>query len=232
MEPPMNRATRTRGRPLLRQCAAVAATALLLAHAASASRPEPLVGWPCEGCEAAFDGLPPVVPTHLVLRSEQDQGVPLRVQGRIIDREGSPRGGVLIYLHQTDAAGQYPAMDRADPAGPEARRHGRLRGWVRSDDSGVYRIDTVRPGAYPGLPIPEHIHMQVIVPGCATYLIDDLLFRDDPRLTPRQESQLVRDAGGSGVVEPRRDGEGWHAQRDIHLGRNIPDAPDCAGGVP
>ena len=33
--------------------------------------------------------------------------------------------------------------------------------------------------------------------------------------------------GGSGIVTPRRAGNGWLAERDITLGRNIPGYPSC-----
>lgn len=190
--------------------------------------PVPLVGAPCEGCEAAFDGIPAKIPTRLVLRRPDEPGTPLTLKGRITDRDGKPRSDVVLYLHQTDASGAYPPFPATTPSiGREARRHGRLRGWVRSDGDGHYQIDTVRPGSYPGTDIPEHIHMQVIEPGCATYLIDDVMFRDDPRLTPKQERHLAKGAGGAGVVTPRMVAGTWHAERPIVTGKGIPGYPEC-----
>lgn len=198
--------------------------------AATDRRPtEPLVGLPCEGCEAAFDGRPAAVPSELVLRHATTVGEPLSVEGRILDAAGQPRPGVQIYLHQTDGRGIYPPV-AADGLSHHARRHGQLRGWVQSDAEGRYRIITVRPGSYPQSDIPQHIHMQLIEAGCATYLIDDLLFRDDPKLTAAQERQLARGTGGHGVVLPRRTDSGWQATRDIVLGAGVPGYPDCGAG--
>lgn len=191
----------------------------------------PLIGAPCEGCEAAFDGIPAEIPTRLSLRPEGAGGVPLAVSGRVLDAAGRPRAGVILYVHQTDASGRYPPAD-APGLGAAARRHGSLRGWVQSGADGEYAIDTVRPGSYPRSSIPEHIHMQVIEAGCFTYFIDDLMFRDDPKLTPALERQLAPGRGGKGVVAPQRDAAGWRARRDIVLGLGIPGHHECAAARP
>lgn len=188
----------------------------------------PLVGHPCEGCEAAFEGVPAVIADHLTLVAAAEPGAPMRIEGRVVDRSGQPVPGVVLYVHQTDAGGRYPAM--ADAPGRAAARHGRLRGWVRSGADGSWRIDTIRPGGYPGTAIPEHVHVQVIEPGCATYYIDDLMFRDDPRLTADAERSLVRGTGGDGVVMPVRVDGVWQVRRDIVIGRAVPAYPDCGRG--
>ncbi|HMB67914.1 MAG TPA: hypothetical protein VKU85_01340, partial [bacterium] len=59
-----------------------------------------------------------------------------------------------------------------------------------------------------------------------TYFIDDLLFRDDPRLTPARERGMIRGRGGPGVADPQRGEDGtWIAVRDIRLGENVPGHP-------
>lgn len=75
--------------------------------------------------------------------------------------------------------------------------------------------------------MPQHVHLHVIEPGRCTYYLGDVLFADDPRLTPELRAR-ERDAhGGSGIVQPRRDGAGWRAQRDVVLGLNVPDYERC-----
>jgi len=65
--------------------------------------------------------------------------------------------------------------------------------------------------------------MHVIEPGRGTYFIDDIVFRDDPRLTPEKLGELTRNRGGSGVATPRRGPDGtWLVERDIFLGKGIP----------
>lgn len=216
-------------------------TLLLAAAATSASAgedprvvavdaaPVPVVGRACEGCEAALHGMPSALGGRLRLAAPDEAGERLLLHGRVLDRRGTPVEGIVLYVYQTDASGVYPAVDDAAIDGT-ARRHGRLRGWVRSEADGGYRIETVRPGTYPGTDIPQHIHVHVIEPGCATYFIDDVLFDDDPWLTAAARRQLVRGAGGDGIVRAIRGVDGWVAQRDVVLGRAIPRYPACGRG--
>lgn len=190
--------------------------------------PVPLAGSPCEGCEAAFADVSGDLAARLTLAGPDEPGDRLVWSGHVRDRQGRGVAGIVLYVHQTDHRGRYPRNDATIDA--HARRHGRLRGWVRSDADGSFRIDTVRPGGYPGTGIPQHIHVQVVEPGCATYLIDDLMFRDDPRLTPDLERRLAPGVGGSGVAIPRREHGVWLVERDVVLGLGVARYPDCGRG--
>jgi len=107
-------------------------------------------------------------------------------------------------------------------------RHGRLRAWAKTDAQGTYRFVTIRPGGYPNTDIPEHIHLHVIEPGRCTCYIDDVVFEDDSRLTPRPRAAHDRGRGGSGVIRPTRDSSGtWQARCDIRLGAGISDYAQC-----
>ena len=64
--------------------------------------------------------------------------------------------------------------------------------------------------------------MHVIEPGRGTYYIDDIVFTDDPRLTPEQRKSHVTGRGGSGLVTPKRDSDGrLLVTRDIALGAQV-----------
>lgn len=199
---------------------------LLASFGVQAAESLPILGHPCEGCEAAFDGLPSVVSTRLQLAPADEPGVRMRVSGKIVDVEGRPRPGTILYVHQTDRTGIYPPP--ASPLTAAARRHGRLRGWVQADVDGRYQIDTIRPGSYPNANIPEHIHVQVIEPGCFSYFIDDVMFRDDPKLTAAQKRTLALGTGGNGVSTPRMVDGVWLVERDVILGKNVPGYRACA----
>lgn len=220
--------------PALPRAALALALVLLAACDAPASdraartainRPVPVIGHPCEGCEAVFDDMPTEIPSSLRLAPPGEPGVPMRISGRVLDASGRARAGVVIYAYQTDRTGIYPRP--AQRLGREAMRHGRLRGWVRSDAQGRYVIDTIRPGSYPGEDVAEHVHMHVLEPGCFTYYIDDLMFLDDPKLSAEERRQ-AHGTGGNGFLRPVMAGGRWQVERDVVLGLGVPGHRECA----
>jgi protocatechuate 3,4-dioxygenase beta subunit len=209
-------------------CAVAAARhpASAAATARAAPSREPVVGGPCEGCEAVFEGLPERLASEARIAPAGEPGEPMVLEGVVRRPDGTPAPGVVVYAYQTNARGEYPPDERF--AGRAARRHGMLRGWARTDSVGRYRFDTIRPAGYPGTDIPQHVHMHVIEPGRCTYFIDDALFEDDPRLTPRRRRSHDAGRGGSGVGRPARDASGaWRMRRDITLGAGIPGYDRC-----
>lgn len=198
--------------------AAVALAAMLWsAIAMGAGADEPVLGGPCDGCEIIHDGMPAQLQPTARIAPPEEPGEPLVLEGTVRAPDGKPASGIVVYAYQTDAKGLYPRSDT---------RHGALRGWARTGADGRYRFDTIRPGAYPQGSEPQHIHMHVLEPGRGSYFLDDVLFTDDPRLTPQRRARTA-DRGGSGIVVPERgaDGESWRVRRDIVLGAGIPGYP-------
>jgi protocatechuate 3,4-dioxygenase beta subunit len=140
--------------------------------------------------------------------------------GRILRADGRTRApGVVLYVYHTDAQGYYSP---APGATGHARRHGHLRGWMRTNAAGEYRFTTIRPAAYPGRDIPAHIHPIIKEPDLNEYWIDTYEFDDDPLLTPAVRSRY-ENRGGPGVLHLARNAAGvWTGRRDINLGLNIP----------
>jgi protocatechuate 3,4-dioxygenase beta subunit len=203
--------------------------ALLLALSSSlcaSNARERVVGLPCEGCEAVFEGQPEHLSSRARIGQRDEQGDPMLVTGKVIDAQGRPAGGVVAYAYQTNSKGIYPTSDKN--RGQAAHRHGTLRAWALTDAQGRYAFDTIRPAGYPGTDLPAHIHMHIIERGRCTYYIDDIMFSDDPRLTPERIRRLTLGRGGNGVGQPLlRDGV-WYITRDVVLGKNVPDHKDCA----
>lgn len=84
-----------------------------------------------------------------VLVQPETRGERIRLEGRVFDGSGSPVRDVLIEIWQANADGKYahPA-DRQDVA-----LDAHFRGWGRTGadfESGVYRFETIKPGAAPG----------------------------------------------------------------------------------
>lgn len=199
---------------------------LLFAATASAQRQrEPVVGLPCEGCEAVFDGIPAQMNSRARIAPKSEPGTPMIVVGRVLNAKGQPQPGIVVYAYQTNSKGIYP--ESPEVRNFETRRQGTLRAWVKTDTSGRYAFDTIRPGSYPADDIPEHIHFHVVEPGCSTYYVDDIMFTDDPKLTPTQIRRIAKNRGGNGISTPLKKDGVWYVTRDIHLGQNIPGYRAC-----
>ena len=180
---------------------------------------EPIVGLPCENCELVFQGMPDSISSTSRIVPLNEPGEKMRIEGIVRDLSGKPVSGIIVYAYHTDSRGLYPTDSTSV-------RHGKLRGWAKSDAKGYYRFDTIRPAGYPNSTIPQHVHMHVIEPGRCTYYIDDIMFKDDPRLTAAIEKQFDFERGGNGFVKPTKDGSGtWIAVRDIVLGKSISGYP-------
>lgn len=174
----------------------------------------PVIGGPCEGCELVFENMPADLGSASRIASPEEPGEPLVLEGVVRSPDNQPAAGIVIYAYHTDAAGIYPASTTA---------HGRLRGWARTDDAGRYRFTTIRPGAYPNGQESAHIHLHVIEPGKGTYYIGNVVFDDDPLLTNQVRRASRNGRGGSGLTFPKKVEGVWHTQRDIILGKNLPE---------
>jgi protocatechuate 3,4-dioxygenase beta subunit len=208
----------------MRSCLALMLTFLLSLLNISHAR-EPIIGKPCEGCEAVFEGAPKTFTTRARIGPINQRGQPMVVTGKVFDSSGKTRAGIIVYAYQTNRSGIYPTSNKN--MGLASHRHGLLRAWVVTDSIGNYAFDTIRPAGYPNTDLPAHIHMHIIEPGCFTYYIDDILFKDDSRLTQAQISKLTLGRGGNGVGLPLKRKGTWQIKRDIILGKNIPGYYTC-----
>lgn len=183
------------------------------------------VGGPCEGCEAIYES--PVSFERLKAVDNLPDATwkekkPLGINGIVYKADGkTPAPNVIIYLYHTDETGHYTT--KGDEKG-WAKRHGYIRGWLRTNEKGEYKFVTLRPVAYPDGSEPAHIHITIKEPGLNEYYIDDFLFDDDPLLTESRRKKLLN-RGGSGIVKLIDVGNMYKASRNIYLGQNIPNYP-------
>ena len=98
--------------------------------------------------------------------------------GRVINLDGEPVRGEPVTIWQANTFGRYvhndPNPTRLDP-------HFVGCVGIRSDEDGVYRIKTAKPGAYPAGPDwmrPPHIHFEVH--GRFERLITQMYFPHEP----------------------------------------------------
>ena len=79
------------------------------------------------------------------------EGTQIELIGMVLTRSCKPVTGAKIDIWQANAKGEYDNTGYA------------LRGYVKTDANGQYRIETIVPGEYPGR--TPHIHVKVDPPG-------------------------------------------------------------------
>lgn len=183
-----------------------------------------VVGGGCDGCELMYVGIPKQIPSVVTSPGWNEKGQKLILTGNVFQLDGkTPAADVIIYYWQTDNNGYYspsPAMDE------RAKRHGHIRGWVKTDKNGYYMIKTIRPAPYPKETMPAHIHLSIKEPDVANeYYSDEINFDDDPLLIPHFKRYPQENRGGSGVVRVVLKDNVQIAEHPIVLGLNIPNYP-------
>lgn len=194
---------------------------LLSCTATMAQQNRPLVGGGCEGCEGLFEEMPKQLSWETTIHKPGEAGEALEISGTIFKTDGkTPAPNVILYVYQTDARGIY---EPAPGATGWVKRHGHLRGWMKTDARGQYKFHTIKPAAYPGRRDPAHIHPTIKEPDKNEYYIDEYRFADDPLLTPQARAREEK-RGGSGILKLSKNSAGvWVGRRNIVLGQNIPN---------
>ncbi|MBS1920723.1 MAG: hypothetical protein JST17_10760 [Bacteroidetes bacterium] len=182
------------------------------------------VGGSCEGCEAIYEQAPSFESLSWIdtLPDFNEPGTKLIISGVIYKDDGiTPAPGIILYVYHTDQTGHYTSSKGQTGW---ARRHGYIRGWMKTNEKGEYKFYTLMPGHYPGTNAPAHIHPIIKEPDKSEYYIDEYLFDDDKFLTT-SERKKSENRGGNGILTlEERDGM-FFAERNIYLGRNIPGYP-------
>lgn len=175
------------------------------------------VGGRCEGCEAIYEYGDKKLLSVDTLPDFHEEGPKLKVTGTIYQNDGkTPAKDVIMYLYHTDQTGIYPTK------GGEtgwARRHGYIRGWIKTDENGKYTFYTLKPASYPTRQEPAHIHAIIKEPRINEYYLSDYLFAGDPLLTKDEPAPR----GGSGVLTLTEKNGLSIGVRDIILGLNVPE---------
>ena len=131
----------------------------------------------------------------------------MAVVGRVVDREGQPIKGALLYVYHTSARGWY--SDRAAHIAAIAgdAKHARLFGYMRTDATGTFELHTIRPAGYPDTDLPEHIHVELegtdTAPGSVA---TEIQFDDDARLTPEWRRRSQKEGFRIAKVHKGKDG--------------------------
>ena len=171
----------------------------------------------CEGCEAVFEYGDRTLSPVDTLPGFQQYEPQIKVTGTIYESDGeTPAEGVILYVYHTNPEGVYPT--RGDEQG-WARRHGYIRGWMRTGSDGTYTFYTFKPGSYGSN--PAHIHPIILEPNGRYYWLGSYFFEGDPNLTERRRSMEHPRGGSRGILTLKMRNGILTGQRNIILGRNV-----------
>lgn len=167
----------------------------------------------CEWCGA--QDAPTELTCCITIPPADEPGEPLHIEGRVFLPDGiTPAQGILLYVYHTNQEGIYPK--RGNETG-NGRRHGYLRGWMRTDANGHYAFRTIKPAPYPAHNEPAHIHLTLSGPDRAEDWMDSFVFAGDPLM--REKDRVLHRSGGDGpALVLVKDADGvWQGKRDIVL---------------
>ena len=180
-----------------------------------------LVGGPCEGCEAIFEYGNTKLLSVDTLPDFNDAGIRIKVTGTIYLNDGkTPAKDAILYVYHTDQKGIYATKNGATGW---AKRHGYIRGWIKTDVDGKYTFYTLKPGIYPNRSSPAHIHATIMEPDGKYYWLGSYHFEGDTLLTKKEIDPELPRGGSSGLLTLRKEGMLLVGRRDIILGKNVSD---------
>jgi protocatechuate 3,4-dioxygenase beta subunit len=182
------------------------------------------VGGGCEGCEGIYESKVLFKQLNEVdtLPDFNEQGPKIEISGTIFLQDGkTPAKDVILYIYHTDQKGLYSGKGNETGWG---KKHGYIRGWIKTDVNGYYKFYTLVPASYPESNNPKHIHPTIKEPGKSAYWIDDFVFDDDPLLSTKVKTK-ANPVGGNGVLKTVMKVGLLKATRDIILGLHVSDYP-------
>lgn len=152
-----------------------------------------------------------------------EKGQKLLLTGTVYNLGGRiPAPNVVVYYWQTDNNGYYSPKEGIDE---QAKQHGHIRGWVKSDENGNYSIYTIRPAPYPNEGMPAHIHLSIKEPNIENEYYAELYFDDDPLYLKHKKKYGKLDRAGTELLRVLLDKKVQVAEHNIILGLNIPNYP-------
>ncbi|MTI89011.1 MAG: intradiol ring-cleavage dioxygenase [Balneolaceae bacterium] len=176
-----------------------------------------LVGGPCQGCEAVFEYGNRTLSAVDTLPGFEENKPKLKITGTIYKSDGkTPAENVILYIYQTNREGEYAT--REDEKG-WGRRHGYIRGWIKTGADGKYSFYTFKPGSYGNN--PSHIHPIILEPNGKYYWLGSYHFADDPKLTNEDRNIDSPRGGSNGILSLKNENGILVGQRDFILGKNL-----------
>jgi len=149
------------------------------------------------------------------IADEDEPGERLILEGTVYMNDGkTPAEGVLVYAYHTNSDGLYSKKGNETGNG---KRHGYLRGWVRTGRDGKYRFETIKPTPYPSRIEPAHVHITLSGEQFQEYWIVSTLFEGDDLITSEIRKKHSTAHEGSGIIQLKRESGTWYGIRNIKL---------------
>ena len=117
------------------------------------------------------------------LVSEKTAGERITLEGRVTDGDGQPVTDALIEIWQANGAGRYnhPEDEQDKPLDEAFGGFGR----APTDEQGMFRFYTVKPGSVPGLHNElqaPHVNICILARGVLKRIATRLYFADEPEM--------------------------------------------------
>ena len=147
------------------------------------------------------------------LAADAVSGERVTVQGRVLDGDGLPVPDAVLEIWQANSHGKYAHREDAQDKPLESGFTG--FGRVPTDQGGVFRFATIKPGPVPGpngVEQAPHLVISIFMRGLLKRLVTRMYFPGDPQnavdpiltlVDPARRITLVAHAttGGAGALE-------------------------------
>lgn len=91
---------------------------------------------------------------------------------------------------------------------------------MKTDAQGRFQIRTIRPGHYPGMHIPAHVHFGLWGAGFPFQYADELRFADDSYLTTDEVDRAKAAGKFTTIIPVEKDTRGlWHARFNLRASK-------------
>jgi protocatechuate 3,4-dioxygenase alpha subunit len=159
--------------------------------------------------------------TRMIIENLAPARVPgerVSIEGRVVDGDGKPVNDALLEIWQADSRGRYGTKS--------------FLGFGRSatDDKGMYRFQTIKPGRVPGpggVMQAPHIGVNIFMRGQLKQLVSRIYFPGDPANAKDPVLALVPAQRRDTLIAKKRGGTGMLAWDVILQGRNETVFFDC-----
>jgi protocatechuate 3,4-dioxygenase beta subunit len=129
----------------------------------------------------------------LKIVTNDEPGKKIKVKATLTDKNRTPIQDALVYVYQTSDKGWYSDTAAHILTNSGDYRHARLFGYTKTNAKGEIEIETIQPRGYPDSDLPAHIHIAIWQTNNPVHdLPDELLFDDDPRLTPARRQAALQ----------------------------------------